>query len=304
MESNMDLIAQKDGYKTKLYHFYSIDKPKASIIILHGMAEHYKRYIPFANFLAKQGIDVYLYNHRGHGTDKLPKELGFFADKNGYKTVIQDALEVIEFVNKNKRSKKIFLMGHSMGSIIARNIIQQYDKMDGVILCGTTHPSTTKTKFGLLLTSIIQRFRGPKHRSPFVNNLMFGAKSYTRMITRTSFDWLSRNNPSVGAYINDPYCGYICTISFYHDLLKLASLATNTANIKQTRTNLPIFIISGEQDPVGGCGKEIHHLSSIYKKLGYNKVTTKLYPDCRHELLQEINSTEVMQDIVSWLSKQ
>jgi len=304
LKSNTDIIVQKDGHETVLYHFYSMEEPKASIIILHGMAEHHMRYYPFAEYLNTHGIDVYLYDHRGHGTDKMLKELGFFDESNGYKKVVNDALEVIQFVKNNKRCKKMFLMGHSMGSIIARNIIQQFDDMDGVILCGSTHPSKIKTNSGLLLSSLIKLFHGPKHRSPFFNNVMFGGKSYSKIIKRTSFDWLSRNNTSVGAYIHDPYCGFICTISFYHDLLKLASLATTSSLMKRTRNKLPILIISGDHDPVGGSGREINHLTAIYKKWGYNRISSKLYVDCRHELLQELNSAEVMEDILTWIMKQ
>ncbi len=303
MGVNTDTIIQKDGHKTILYHFYSMEEPKGSIIILHGMAEHHKRYYTFAKYLNTQGIDVYLYDHRGHGTDNILKELGYFDESKGYKKVVDDALEVIQFVRKNKRSNKLFLMGHSMGSLIARNVIQQFDEMDGVILCGSTHPLRLKTNFGLLLSSLIKLIYGPKHLSPLFNNIMFGGKAYTKIIKRTSFDWLSRNNPAVGAYIHDPYCGFICTVSFYHDLLKLVSFATTPSLIKRTRKSLPILIISGDHDPVGNSGKEINHLSSIYKKWGYNKVTSKLYADCRHELLQELNSDEVMKDINLWLTK-
>ncbi len=217
MDSNAELITQKDSYKTVLYHFYSDAEPKASIIILHGMAEHHKRYYKFAKFLNSNGFDVYLYDHRGHGTDKIMKELGFFSDSKGYKKVIDDALEIIKHVKKNNRCKKLLLMGHSMGSLITRNIIQQYDELDGVILCGTTHPPKIKVKPGLALASINRFFFGPVHRSKFLNNVLFGGKAYTRLISRTSFDWLSRNNPAVGAYIHDPYCGFLCTVSFYQN---------------------------------------------------------------------------------------
>lgn len=304
MERNTDIIVQKDGYKSILYHFHSLEEPKANIIILHGMAEHHKRYEAFAKYLNSYGIDVYLYDHRGHGTDKMLHELGFFDTSKGYKKVVEDALEVIHFVNKNKRTNKVFLMGHSMGSIIARNVIQQYDKMDGVILCGSTYPSKIKTNSGLLLSSLILLLHGPKHQSPLFNNVMFGGKPYTDLITRTSFDWLSRNNSAVGAYINDPYCGFICTISFYYDLLKLVTNASSSALMKQTRNSLPIYLISGDHDPVGGCGKEINRLTTVYKKWGYHNVTSKLYVNCRHELLQELNSDEVMKDVLTWLSKQ
>jgi alpha-beta hydrolase superfamily lysophospholipase len=304
MEPSTDVVVQKDGYKTVVYHFYGEQKAKASIIILHGMAEHHKRYYKIAGYLADHGIDTYIYDHRGHGTDKLLKELGFFDEKNGYKKVIDDAISVIKYVKNKKCADKIFLMGHSMGSLIARNVIQQYDEMDGMILSGSTHPSKVITRFGLILSSLIKLFYGSKHRSPLLNNMMFGSKPYRKLISRTSFDWLSRNNPDVGAYIHDPYCGFLCTISFYHDLLKLVSFATNSAYMKKTRKNLPILIISGDHDPVSNFGKEILRLTALYKKWSYNNVTTKLYPECRHELIQELNADEVMSDIASWITKQ
>ena len=303
MDSNAELITQKDSYKTVLYHFYSDAEPKASIIILHGMAEHHKRYYTFAKFLNSNGLDVYLYDHRGHGTDKIMKELGFFSNSKGYKKVVDDALEIIKHVKKNNRCKKLLLMGHSMGSLITRNVIQQYDELDGVILCGTTHPPKLKVKPGLALASINRFFFGPAHRSKFLNNVLFGGKAYTRLISRTSFDWLSRNNPAVGAYIHDPYCGFICTISFYQDLLMLAANASSSFFMKKTRNTLPMLVISGSQDPVGNYGKEVNRMLSLYRKWGYTGVTGKLYPECRHELLQELNADEIMKDILSWIKQ-
>jgi alpha-beta hydrolase superfamily lysophospholipase len=304
MESKAEILQQRDGHRIHLHHYFSLEEPKASVILFHGMAEHHKRYIAFAEFLKNNGLDVYLYDHRGHGTETKFKELGFIHAEKGYEKIIEDALDVINHVNKKNRSNKLILLGHSMGSLILRNVIQRFDTANGVILCGTTHPSQLKTQPGLLLTNLIKLFYGPKHISPFINNLMFGSSAYTRLINRTSFDWLSRNNPSVGAYVNDPYCGFTCTISFYHDLLKLAQLASASSNMKKSRSNLPLLVISGEQDPVGGYGKEIKHLDALYKKWNFTNVTTKLYPDCRHELLQELNADEVMNDILSWILKQ
>jgi alpha-beta hydrolase superfamily lysophospholipase len=190
-----------------------------------------------------------------------------------------------------------------MGSLITRNVIQQYDELDGVILCGTTHPPKLKIKPGLALAAINQFLFGPTHRSKFMNNVMFGGKAYTRLISRTSFDWLSRNNPAVGAYIHDPYCGFICTISFYQDLLMLASNASTSFFMKKTKNTLPILVISGEQDPVCNYGKEVNRLLSLYHKWGYTRVTGKLYPECRHELLQELNADEIMKDILAWMKQ-
>jgi alpha-beta hydrolase superfamily lysophospholipase len=302
-EVNYISIKQKDGYVTKLTQFISPMKPKASILILHGMAEHQKRYFAFAQYLVNLGYDVYCYDHRGHGTDKKLSDLGFFAPENGYRLVVEDAITVSTYIDQNNRCSKFFLFGHSMGSIISRNVIQEYDKYTGVILSGTTYPPKALTLSGLFLSSLIKKVKGPKHISPFMSNLMFGNKKYTSLSTRTAFDWLTRSNPVVGAYIHDPYCGFTCTASFYHDLLKLVQEASSKKQMKLTKKELPLFIISGEKDPVGGYGKEITKLVGTLKKYGFTNITTKLYPECRHEILNELNNEEVYSDIHSWISK-
>jgi alpha-beta hydrolase superfamily lysophospholipase len=296
-------IKQDDGYVTKLTQYICPEKPKASILILHGMAEHQKRYLAFAEYLVNLGYDVYCYDHRGHGTDKKLSDLGFFAPAKGYQIVVKDAIAVCGYIEKNNRSSKFILFGHSMGSSIARNVIQSYDKFNGVILSGTNFPPKIPLTFGISYSSIIAKLKGPKHISPSLNNLIFGDKKYTSLSIRTTFDWLSRSNSVVGAYIHDPYCGYTCTASFYHDLLKINQSACSKKMIKQTRCDLPIYIISGEKDPVGGYGKEIHKYYGILKKYGFTNVAFKLYPECRHELLNEINKDEVYSDIQDWLKK-
>jgi alpha-beta hydrolase superfamily lysophospholipase len=302
-EINRTLIKQKDGYVIKLVQFVCPAKPKASILILHGMAEHQKRYQSFAEYLAGQGYDVYCYDHRGHGTDRKLSELGYFSPENGYQLVIEDAIAVSNYIEQNNRSNKFFLFGHSMGSIISRNVIQSYDKYNGVILSGTTYPSKLTVRGGLFISLIIKKLKGPKHVSPFLNNLIFGGKKYTSLSSRTAYDWLSRSNPVVGAYIHDPYCGYTCTASFYHDLLKLIQGATRKKQIRLTRRELPLYIISGEKDPVGGYGREIHKFLSVLKKCEFSNVSSKLYPECRHELLNELNHEEVYLDVRQWLDK-
>lgn len=302
-EVNYITIKQKDGYVTKLTYFKCPKRPKASILLLHGMAEHQKRYYVFANHLVDLGFDVFLYDHRGHGTEKKFSELGFFKQNKGYQLVIDDVVNISSYIEQNNRCAKFFLFGHSMGSFIARNVIQIYDKYNGVILSGTAYPPKLQTSSGIMIASIIKKLKGPKHISPYLNNLITGGKKFTKLSDRTAFDWLSRSHPVVGAYIHDPYCGYICTASFYHDLLKLISCASKKKLIRQTKRELPMFFISGERDPVGGYGKDIKRLMLLYKKLGFSNVSYKLYPECRHELLNELNNEEVYADIVAWLSK-
>jgi alpha-beta hydrolase superfamily lysophospholipase len=302
-EVNYISIKQKDGYITKLTHFICPKRPRASILILHGMAEHQKRYLAFADYLVENGFDVFTYNHRGHGTDKKLNELGFFAANNGDQLVINDAISVSNYIEQNNRCSKFFLLGHSMGSFIARNVIQSFEKYNGVILSGTAFPPKSLTRFGIYLSSLIKSFKGPKYKSPFMHNLLFGGKKYTRLSKRTAYDWLSRKNPVVGAYIHDPYCGFKCTTAFYNDLLKLIYNASKKKQIRLTKRELPLLIISGDKDPVGAYGKEVHKYLYALKKLGFTNVTSKIYPDCRHELLNELNSDEVFADVQQWIAK-
>lgn len=296
-------IKQKDGYVTRLSHYLCPNKPKASILILHGMTEHQKRYHSFSEFLVNQGYDVYIYDHRGHGTDKKLSDLGFFAPENGYQLVIDDAVNISNYIEQNNRSSKFFLFGHSMGSLISRNVIQTHDNYTGVILSGTGYPQKLMVRGGLFTSGMIKKIKGAKHVSPYLNNLLFGGKKYTSLTTRTAYDWLSRSNPVVGAYMHDPYCGYTCTASFYHDLAMLAKQATNKKLIKLTKRELPLFIICGDKDPVGGYGKEVHKFINVLKKCEFTDVSSKLYPECRHELLNELNNEEVYSDIQQWLLK-
>ncbi len=296
-------VKQKDGYVLKLTRYHSPQQPAASILILHGMAEHQKRYQAFAAYLVDNGYDVYTYDHRGHGAGCKMNELGYFHHTKGYQLVIQDAVAASEYIRLNGRSNPLFLFSHSMGSLIARNVIQQYDQYSGVILCGTTFPAKPLVLGGLFLSALIKKFKGPKHRSPFLNNLMFGSKKYTSLSSRTTYDWLSRSNPVVGAYIHDPYCGYICSASFYHDLLHLTQGACKKSHIRLTKPELPLLVISGEKDPVCNYGKEIHKFLTVLKKAGFTNVSSKLYPECRHELLNELNYEEVFSDVGEWLAK-
>lgn len=296
-------IKQSDGYNTKLTYYVCPGKPKASILILHGSAEHQNRYHDFAEFLTSQSFDVYCYDHRGHGTDKKLSDLGFFGHDNGYRLVVQDAINISDFIRKNSICDKLYLFGHSMGSLIARNVLHTYDKFDGVILCGTAYPPKLKLKSGLFLSALIKKFKGEKHYSPFLRKLLFESKDYISLSSRTAFDWLSRNNTVVGAYINDPFCGFTCTASYYYDLLKLTDNACNNKMMEQTRKTIPLLIISGEKDPVGGYGKDIAKYIDRLKKSGFSNITSKIYPECRHELLNEINNKDVYSDIIQWIEK-
>lgn len=297
-------IKQADGYTTTIYPRYSEAKNLlGSVVILHGMCEHHKRYLHFANFLNEQGYDVYLYDHRGHGTDKKLEELGFIADKNGYVLLIKDGIEVLEYVRKTKRTEQMIIVAHSMGSLICRNIIQYYDKMDKIVFIGTANPPLTTSILGLLVTGVIQKVKGPKYISRFLQKLIFGNKACRKLCERTSVDWLSRNNSIIGSYINDPYCGFPCSTSFLNDVVHLTYYASQPKRTVKTRKDLPMIFISGTKDPIGNNGKDVTRIFNQYQRQAFQFVDCILYKDCRHELLNEINNNEIMHDIISWIKK-
>ncbi len=302
MEIEKITLTQKDKYQTVIYPHFTNDKEvKGSVVILHGMAEHHERYNGFADFLAAKGYDVFLFDHRGHGKDKKYEELGHIADDNGYRLVISDAIAVLTYVKNNNRGKKLILLGHSMGSLIARSLLGEYDDVDGAVLLGTAHQGAMKTGLGCFLASCIKVLKSPTHRSPFLANATTGYKSFARISNRTKFDWLTRDNSLVGLYINDPYCGYMCTASFYYDLIKLTQIASSTRTIKRVRRDLPVLIMSGLDDPVGDYGEGVSKFYATLQRCGFTASQCVIYDECRQELLNELNKEDVMADILKWL---
>lgn len=303
MCTSIKTIIQNDNYNTELFTYQtSWDNPIASIIIFHGMAEHHKRYLDFTAYLNSKGFDVYLFDHRGHGENTRLDNLGFFSSQNGDKKVVDDAITISKDIKANMRTKRLFLIGHSMGSIIARNVIQEFDEFNGVILIGSTHPNKLVSKLGKIIGSLELKSKGPKHLSARMNSLLFNNKKYNSLNKTTKFDWLSRDNKLVESYISDPFCGFICTTSFYINLIDLSLASSNIKGVTRTNKELPIYIISGSKDPVSSYGKEIKTLYDFYIKLKFKDVSFKLYEGGRHEILNEINKEEVYKDIINWLS--
>ena len=302
MQQQVFELSGKDGHFTRLHAFFSEAAPQASVLVLHGMAEHHERYLEFAQALTDSGIDVYLYDHRGHGKDCKLEELGHLASSKGYRKLIDDALRIAEFVRQTKRSDAYFIFGHSMGSLVTRCVLQKDDAFSGAMICGSTCPARLTIASGLFVSSLIRLFRGAEHRSPFMNHLLFENRQYLKLSTRTVMDWLTRDNNVVGVYLHDPYCGFLCSASFYHDLIKLSAIARRRTRMLHTRRELPLFFLSGNHDPVGGYGRQITFLSRFYQKHGYTDVTCKLYPEDRHELLNELDKETVIRDLIDWIT--
>ncbi|WOW16564.1 alpha/beta hydrolase [Clostridioides difficile] len=281
----------------------NIKKPKAVIQIAHGMAETAQRYETFAKVLTKNGYIVYINDHRGHGkTAKIIENVGHLAEKEGFRCLVEDMYTLTNIIKKENEDLPIYLFGHSMGSFASQRYIMDYsNNLSGLILCGSNGKQGIILNLAHLIINHEIKKYGRRSKSNKINNLIFGGEIIRRN-EKTKFDWLSRDKEQVEKYINDPFCGVVCSCGFFYDLVQGLKEIEDKENLKKVPLDIPIYIISGDKDPIGKNGKGVLRLRDRYIKLGVKDVTCKLYKDGRHELLNEINREEVFEDIICWLN--
>ncbi|EGT3796320.1 alpha/beta hydrolase [Clostridioides difficile] len=281
----------------------NIKKPKAVIQIAHGMAETAQRYETFAKVLTKNGYIVYINDHRGHGkTAKIIENVGHLAEKEGFRCLVEDMYTLTNIIKKENEDLPIYLFGHSMGSFASQRYIMDYsNNLAGLILCGSNGKQGIILNLAHLIINREIKKYGRRSKSNKINNLIFGGEIIRRN-EKTKFDWLSRDKEQVEKYINDPFCGVVCSCGFFYDLVQGLKEIEDKENLKKVPLDIPIYIISGDKDPIGKNGKGVLRLRDRYIKLGVKDVTCKLYKDGRHELLNEINREEVFEDIICWLN--
>ena len=278
---------------------------KGIVQISHGMAEWAYRYDYFAKALNREGYIVYANDHRGHGlTAPSMEDVGYISDNDGFFDKVEDMRELNQLIREEHPSLPVVLFGHSMGSFLSQRYIQLYGSdLVGVILSGSNGKQGPIINLGIALAYLEMKFKGRRHRSRLLDKLSFGSYNRAFPDNRTKFDWLSRDEKLVDRYIEDPYCGGIFTSSFFYDFLRGLKMITRRKNLEAVSKNLPIYIFSGSMDPVGGFGKGVEKLKEMYETHGLKEVSLVLYPEGRHEMLNEINRDEVIEDIVRWLNK-
>ena len=273
------------------------------IQIIHGMAEHIERYEDFAKFLGKQGFVVVLEDHLGHGkTASSSSALGYFCEQDPATVLVRDVHRLKKIVQEKYPGLPYIVMGHSMGSMILRNYLFRYGQgIDGAVIIGTNASSNAKLAFGKILTGILKLVYGEKHKSELLNKISFGNCNKKVPQKRTIVDWLSTDPKVVDRYMGDPLCGFTFTINGFQTILELFKRMQNEENLKKIPKDLPLLIISGEEDPIGEYGKVPKELYDTYLKLGLTKVQLKLYNGARHEVLNETNKKEVYEDLKNWV---
>ncbi len=275
----------------------------AILQISHGMIEHIRRYENLANELNKYGILVCGNDHLGHGYSIQDKDhYGYFAEKNADSILVEDLHTLTLEMKKNYPNVPYFLLGHSMGSFIARNFIAKYgSELKGALIVGTGYHSNLEMTGAKILTNIIQFYkRGLFYRSKYIENKTNG--SYYKHFENNSNHncWLTNDKNVILEYENDPKTQFRFTCNGYYTIFTLIKSANK--NYKNIDKNLPIILLAGKDDPVGRFGKDIIKIYESYKKCGLN-VKMKIYNNMRHEILNELNKVIVYNDVINFINE-
>jgi len=279
---------------------------KAVVQLCHGMVEYVDRYDEFATFLCEKGFYVVGNDHLGHGKSiQCKSEYGYFSDKFGNECVLGDMDTLRQRIQKKYPNVPYFLLGHSMGSALARQYMQLHgNELQGVILMGVTADLSDLTlKAGKMLCRTIGLIRGGHYRSKLVDNVAIGSYNKKFKPARTRADWITSDEVKLEQYVNDPLCSFMFTVNAYYNMMKGMQQIRKKENIFMIPKNLPIMMVAGIDDPVGNFGKGVRRIFGIYKRAGLKDVTLQLYPDARHELLNEVCRDQVYEDLHNWLTE-
>jgi alpha-beta hydrolase superfamily lysophospholipase len=292
-----------DGVELFVYRWEPGTAPKAIVQIAHGMAEHAGRYARVAEGLVAAGYAVYAADHRGHGRTALaPGDLGYFADSKGWLRAVDDLYALRRWIGRNHPGTPVFVFGHSMGAMMLQQYLFSHgDGIAGAVLSGAGGGRMLMATGGVALGTAERLRLGPRGRSWAMQQVSFGWYNFAFAPTRTEFDWLSRDPAEVDKYIADPLCGFALTVQGWLDVLRGMLQIERAEHMGRIPQNLPIYVFSGALDPVGGKGRGVRWLLEAYRRAGLRDVTHRLYPEGRHEMLNEINRDEVQRDLIDWL---
>ncbi|MDR1895057.1 MAG: lysophospholipase [Spirochaetales bacterium] len=274
--------------------------PKAILLIAHGMSEYAGRYGDFAGFMVQKGWAVYGNDHLGHGKTAAPEDRGYLSGKGGRHYLVEDMRTLLKKAKEDFPGVKVIFLGHSMGSFIARLFCMKYSQeIDGAIFMGTCGPNPISGA-GVFIANIIAFFKGERYRSPFYTRLLMGPyNNYPN--PKTPFDWLNTDEEEVQKYMADELAGFPWTMSGYRELCKMIIEINRPGWAGSIRKDLPILVISGEEDPVGSAkGQGVKAVYQTLQEAGLSRVDLILYPEMRHEILNEKDKQKVYNDILGW----
>ncbi len=294
-----------DGAVIQAYK-WDAETPKAAVQIAHGAIEHALRYDDFANALARRGFVVYADDHRGHGrTAGAVENVACFSDKRGGFGFAVDDLHVLtQLIKRENPGLPVFLIGHSMGSLMARVYASRYgSELSGMVLTGTGRANPMLIALVRGLARVTMALKGRRHRTPFLHALVFGTLNKP-FKGKTGSEFICSDEAVVKAYAEDPYCGSISTADFIDELLGGTREAALKRTFERYPKSLPLFIGAGEFDSMGGRRlKAVKRDVEDFRKHGVSDLQFKIYEGMRHEILNETNKRQVYEDIIGWLEQ-
>ena len=305
MSTEQFAFTGSDGITLYAYAFLPSAPPRAILQISHGMGDHAARYAHFASYLNQAGIAVFANDHRGHGvTAQHGGQAGYIANQDGWELLVKDMHALTHAATERLPGLPVYLLGHSMGSLLARSYVQRYGQLlAGLILSGTALSSSPLVTAAKMLSRLESLRCGPTKPSQFLHNFTFNPFIRSVSNRRTDYDWLTRDQEIVDKYIADPYCGGVFTARFYCDLAYGLADIGSKESISRIPKDLPIFVFSGTHDPVSHMGRDTVRLAQMLTAAGIKNVTSHLYEGSRHEPLNEINKEEVYSDILKWIEQ-
>lgn len=301
MKFNFEKIKSKqDGLELEVMSICP-EKPRAILQMCHGMAENKERYQYVMKKMAQNGYICVMHDHRGHGSIEL-SELGYFNDASG-QAIVEDVIQVRDEFHQRYPDLPIFLFGHSMGSLVVRCVMKKKDEdYQGLIVCGSPSKNPLAS-FAIALVHWMILFKGERYRSKLIDQLAFGTFNSKFETADYPHSWICSVKSVQDAYAESEKCGFLFTLNGYLNLFKLMKECYSKKNWQMKNPNCPIYFIAGEEDPCIVSKDKFIGAQNFMKERGYAKISSKLYPQARHEILNEACKDEVIRDMIDFLCK-
>ncbi len=287
------------------------EKPRGVLQIIHGMAEYAERYDHFACFLAEHGILVTAHDHLGHGKSLYGKNgedighpLGYFCSRDPATAAVEDVQQLKNITRQQYPNLPYIMLGHSMGSFILRNYLCSYgNEIDGAVIMGTGMLPLPLIRCAQMLAALQKACKGDKHPSRLLNAMSFGAYNKQIKDPVTDMDWLSADPVQVQKYVEDRLCGFCFTVNGFQTLFELIARLHDKNRLDKMPRQLPVLFVAGACDPVGDLGKAVRAVADSFLEMGMKKVTCRLYPQMRHEILNEKDRKPVEEELLGWIEE-
>lgn len=287
---------------------WDVPSPRGLVHVVHGMGEYGGRYARLAAALNGAGYTVWAHDHRGHGRylagtgeDALP---GHFGDTGGWTRLVDDTVAASRAVQASAPGAPLFLFAHSMGSFVAQAVLAGHGAIyRGVVLCGSNGRPGPLEAAARAMARTERRMRGARTPSTWLQRLVFGTYNRAFRPARTGSDWLSRDTAEVDAYVADPLCGVPLSTQAWVDFLDGTRALGTPRALAPLPPRLPLRLVAGDRDPVGGQGTGVRRLFDACRNAGLVNTSLRLYAGARHELVNETNRNEVTEDLITWFDE-